>query len=293
MTVDRSERDLAFVDGRWRNRITGTYPSVLHFNGNTKHAEPRLERQLGYDRRIVDPSPLGALERRILRNHCPTIRLVGEPAAAPGPSHDGEALILGMAADTGVRDLEPFVRSLEQSGFRGRCCLFVLWRDNDAQAFLRARGVDVVVFDSLYERLRGVPLRMGVPERVIVLFEAACRALLAPVKAVGAIGWYRRLVPLPVTRLRELLFQEYLESSGPSRPQRTLFDDVKDVLIQRDPCEDRAHAGVMDIRQRPTSALRFSPEHLLLDDEGHVAAAIIGWRAHRDRFRPFLERVLE
>jgi hypothetical protein len=29
--------DLEYLNGRWRNRLTGTYPLLLHFNGGAKH----------------------------------------------------------------------------------------------------------------------------------------------------------------------------------------------------------------------------------------------------------------
>ncbi|CEP02364.1 DUF5672 domain-containing protein [Plasmodiophora brassicae] len=37
------------LDSRWRNRVTGTYPSVLHFNGNGKGHQAEMERAMRLD----------------------------------------------------------------------------------------------------------------------------------------------------------------------------------------------------------------------------------------------------
>jgi hypothetical protein len=87
-------------------------------------------------------------------------------------------LILGMAAGYEARVLEPFVFSLRRSGFAGSCCLYVQRGDTDARAFLAASGIDVVTFDSVYERLWSIGGMLRLPRRLIRLVEFTCLRIL-------------------------------------------------------------------------------------------------------------------
>jgi len=70
MNLHLSQWDLEWTGKRYRNRVTGTLPSILHFNGNAKNDQRRFSRRLGYEKQPVDASLLGSLEGDVLLHNC-------------------------------------------------------------------------------------------------------------------------------------------------------------------------------------------------------------------------------
>jgi hypothetical protein len=152
-------------------------------------------------------------------------------------------LILGMAAGYEPRLLEPFVFSLRRVGFRGHCRLYVRRYDVDAGEFLAANGIEVVPFDSMYERLWHVGKGLRLPRRVVRIVEFIWLRLLqgfvtwpgSPKERPGMVRLYRQAAPLFFTSLRYLMYYEHLATVPVGRYRRILLTDVRDVFFQRDP----------------------------------------------------------
>lgn len=66
--------------------------------------------------------------------------------APPPPSPSADALILGLAAGYHFGDVSPFILSLRETGFAGRCVLFASPTTRDVDR-MREHGVEVVPFE--------------------------------------------------------------------------------------------------------------------------------------------------
>lgn len=83
MNLHLSQHDIVWTNGRPCNRVTGTRPALLHFNGNAKRDIRTAVRRLRLEHRPIDLSPLGSLERTAVAAACPA-----GPAPRPRPMGD-------------------------------------------------------------------------------------------------------------------------------------------------------------------------------------------------------------
>src|ERR1039458_6671594 len=65
---------------------------------------------------------------------------------------DSKKLILGLLSGLSLEQAKPFFLSLEKSGYRGDVCLFISELGSATQAFLRARGVQLIPFPKAFLR---------------------------------------------------------------------------------------------------------------------------------------------
>jgi hypothetical protein len=264
MNVHLSWKDLTFVPGvigrgsaagRWQNRVTGTFPSILHFNGGAKHEMSRFERRLGYATQAVDGSLLAQRERKILLEDCLSVRLtatLSHDRQAPRPPDRPEQLILGAALGyPGVHALEPFARSLRESCYRGRCRVLLSRGDIEAETFLGGYGIETEAVAVVNARMMRWAGRHGLARQLRALERVAGRtcALLAPAshRTRAALAVCRRAAPLAPLLLRDVLYLEQLASRQSRAVTDVLLIDPTRELVQPDP---RPASGAAGPRER-------------------------------------------
>lgn len=136
-----------------------------------------------------------ALEKRLVAE---AERLISECAAfASTPTGDRTAVI-GLAANYGIPELTPFVRSLRDSGYAGDIVLLTYGCSSETAAFLRHHNVRMVPFTSLG----------------------------AMAMSMNSARMFRYL---------DWLLEQYLNAPDGVAYNRLLLADVRDVVFQGDP----------------------------------------------------------
>ena len=149
-----------------------------------------------------------------------------------------EQLILGIAQGYEARMLEPFVLSLQRSGYRGRCRIFVEAADVEAQAYLTAHGIEVESFNSIYARLQEASQTLRIPHAMRRFLEYLALRALAPLATHGgarARVAYTKIAPLHPAPLRFLFYHACLTGPVGAGVRRVLLMDTRDTIFQRDP----------------------------------------------------------
>lgn len=149
-----------------------------------------------------------------------------------------EQLILGAAQGYDARALEPFVVSLQRSGYEGRCRIFVESNDVDAQIFLAGHGVEVETFRSMHARVFGTARALKLPHTLARLVQFLALRALQPLATRGgasALRIYGRYAPLGPAAIRYLFYYAALTGAEGAGVRRVLLADTGDVIFQRDP----------------------------------------------------------
>jgi hypothetical protein len=127
-------------------------------------------------------------------------------------------LIVTQAAGYTFGQVEPFLRSLKQTGFNGSVVFFILESDRELRQRLERSGITVVAYRNDY------PYFVESQYLSLLTLPNDGRALYP-----GA--------------LRFFLYEAWIHAHR-SQYQRILHSDVRDVIFQRDPFEEPWPAGI-------------------------------------------------
>lgn len=135
---------------------------------------------------------------------------------------ESKNLIIGLLAGMTLEQAKPFFLSLEKSGYRGDVAMVVCDLDTATQAFLRARGVQMIPFQKAFF-LKGFTAaaarlpRFFLPRAKRDLFD-------------------RQLAPAYMHPhcARHFFYESFLQECGADY-RHVMLTDVSDVLFQADP----------------------------------------------------------
>lgn len=163
------------------------------------------------------------------------------PAGGGGSGPAGTTLVLGTIRGYTWSQVEPFARSLVETGFDGERVLFASGIGSDVVKALESYGFRVRAYRELSLPLgRGRRLHPGHP-RLAALRRARAtlfrRGRGAIPRIVGSPVLLRRLAPtFTVECARFLLYLSYLlDLPASERPALVVLSDVRDVIFQTDP----------------------------------------------------------
>ena len=158
-------------------------------------------------------------------------------------------LILATLHGSEFATVEPFVRSLNRTGYAGRTVFFTSQTSQATQTALRRNGVDVVPFHFIGKRDRQ-PL-------------AGLWPLWRRYFASGASASAKRRLAHCVFHLRYrryLLYAEFLQPRAADF-DRVLLADSRDVFFQADPFSGQLPPGVHCVLEEPQVRLGHCPLH--------------------------------
>jgi hypothetical protein len=134
---------------------------------------------------------------------------------------NSKKLVLGLLSGLTLAQTKPFFLSLEKSGYRGDVAMVVCDLDTATQAFLRARGVQMIPFRKAF-LLKGVTAAARFPR---FFLPRAKRELFD-----------RQLAPAYMHPhcARHFFYESFLQECG-GNYSHVMLSDVGDVLFQADP----------------------------------------------------------
>ncbi len=169
-----------------------------------------------------------------------------DPLTLPRMASTEQSLVLGVVSTLPVELVEPFARSLRQTSYRGRLCIFADRMSSTDLNRLRLLADEVVVLDGRYPGVAGPPSRvvrglswLRETRRIRRVYPAMFR-VAASLSAQAARRCELEYALEGLQALRYKHYLEYLEGPGASA-DRVLISDLRDVLFQRDPFAHEAH----------------------------------------------------
>lgn len=165
----------------------------------------------------------------------------GEVNGVPADPTTARVLILGAIRGYQWSQVELFVKSLENTGFSGRCVLFTSCITPETITKLAAHGIETSGYRGVSNRsiiIGKLTLQSPQLTPITTNYRRGLKRLL--VRSPALVGSRRLLrlnsALLPVTTARFLLYLDFLLRLPPAElPTYVILSDVRDVVFQRDP----------------------------------------------------------